>query len=130
MTDFAQALDAAVFARLEPAVTLATVYQHVPQDTPPPVVIIGDSSEGEALDKDGNLVPCEFEIVSVVRGAAREPLNAVQAEVRTALHGWVPGVVDGVLFGDVRQVSRDAQLLPDGEHYYGTQRFAVLAQPA
>jgi hypothetical protein len=90
VTDFSQTLDQQLYDRLQPRVTLAPVYQHVPQNTSPPVTIIADQFPEDIAGKDGSAQRIEFEIVNVIRGPARKPLNAAQQQVRDALHNWTP----------------------------------------
>lgn len=128
--DLAQALEQALFDRLKAEVTLANVFQHVPDKQPPPVVIIGDmnveeisgSKSGSRLDR------VEFDIISLIRGPGRKPLNALQRQVRSALDGWRPADVTDVAFGTITFLDGNGLLIPDEVIYYGTQRFACLIQ--
>lgn len=130
MTDFASALETAVYTRLAAQVTLATVYQHVPEDTPPPVVIIADFFPEQFGGKGDDSERIEFDIVQVIRGAARKPLHALQSEVKSALHLWKPADASGISIGEVQHLNSTAQLLPDGQNYYGSMRFLAFVQTA
>lgn len=130
MTDFAQALEKVLFDRLDGQVTLADVYQHVPQDKPPPVVIIGDLQADQAGAKGDDFQAFEFEIVSIVAATARKPLLALQEQVKGALINWTPPEESGVRFSDVMHLNTSGELMPDGEHYFGVQRWRVFAETA
>jgi hypothetical protein len=128
MADLQQALEKALFDRLTDQVTLARVFQHVPENTPPPVVIIADMSVSAAGGKSSRLDRFEFDIVSLIKSDERKPLNALQTEVRAALDFWQPAAASGVEIGEIGFVSGDGYLLPDEAVYYGTQRFACFVQ--
>lgn len=126
MTSAASAIEATAFTALSAGVTLAPVYQHVPQDTPRPVVIIGDieleplGGKGDDGDRRGTL-----SIISVFEGEARKPMLDMQAEIEVALNvlsntsgGWS---VNFTLAGE------DATMSETGEQYVGLSRFAVIA---
>jgi hypothetical protein len=130
MTDLASALETAVFTRLTAQVTLGAVYQHVPEDTPPPVVIIADFFPEQSGGKGDEFERFEFDIVQVIRGAARKPLHALQSEVKSALHLWKPADASGISIGEVQHLNSTAQLLPDGQNYYGSMRFLTFVQTA
>lgn len=130
MTDLASAVQKAVFDALDEAVTLATVYQHVPEDTPPPVVIIGEDDIDPTLGGKGEQFERhEIRIICVARGPGKLPLRALQEEVRAALDER-PIAASGALLSDPVILSTSDQLLPDGQTYYGEQRFLIFAQPA
>jgi len=128
VSDLQQALEKALFDRLTAAVTLATVFQHVPENHAPPVVIIADMNVDDQGSKDAPLDRFEFEIVAVVHGPARAPLNALQAEIRAALDRWQPAPAGAVTFGAVSFLTGSGNLLPEEIIYYGTQRFACFVQ--
>ncbi|MGE3304285.1 MAG: hypothetical protein AB7M12_14365 [Hyphomonadaceae bacterium] len=134
MTSAASAIEAAAYAALTAGVTLSPVHQHVPQDTPPPVTIVGDidlepfQTKDQDGDRQGTLV-----ITCVVEGEARKPLLDLQDEVEAALSGlrveaggWLLLFTfqssDGLLVAD--PVSEESE---GGETYVGTSRFNVLA---
>jgi hypothetical protein len=126
MSNAISAVEADAYAALVAGVTLATVYQHVPQDTPPPVVIVADM-EAERLgtkegDPDRSII---LSIVCVVEGKARKPLLDLQAEVETVLDGRRATPAGWTLKFSFQ--SSDGALLEDGQTYVGTSRFSVLA---
>ena len=127
--DLQQALEQALFDRLTAIVTLATVFQHVPDNTPPPVVIIGDMNAEEISGaKIGGIDRIEFDIISIIHGPGRKPLNTLQRQVRSALDQWRPADVVDVSFGEISFLDGNGLLIPDEVIYYGTQRFACLVQ--
>lgn len=124
MTSAIEACEAALYDALAAGVTLGTVYQHVPENTPPPVVILGDLSAEDASAKDDDDEAFTVEIVSLIMDEQRAPLLALQGEVKACLHG-ARLKRDGFSFRPLFQGS-DGQLMPDGETYYGSQTFRVV----
>jgi len=126
MTNAVSAVEAAAYEALSAGVTLATVHQHVPANTPPPVVIIADM-DAERLgtkegDPDRNVT---LTVTSIIQGEARLPLLELQAEIETTLDGLrvtPPGWTLKFTFQ-----SSDGVLLEDGQTYVGNSRFGVLA---
>lgn len=125
------AIDLMLFTRLDDVVTLAKVFQHVPENTPPPVIILDDVAiDPEEEMKDSGLWRITASIVSVIIGPSRKPLRALHKQVMNALDEFRPPDVEGWSFGMVKHVSTDVTLLDDGRHYYGAQRFSFYVQPA
>lgn len=119
-------VEAVAYAALAEGVTLAPVYQHVPQDTARPLVIIGDieldafGGKGDDDDERGTL-----EVVSLFEGEERKPLLAMQAEAKEALHelrvtrdGWTIAIT---------YAGATATLSEDSAEYVGLSRFNVIA---
>lgn len=126
MSDAQIATAQAVFAALSAGGLTWPVYQHVPEDTPPPVNIIGDMS-GELLDtKDGKDEQIELTITTVQQGESRAPVLAEQAKIIAALHDQALTSVAGWTINPMRMRS-DAVLMPDGETYLGTTEFTIFA---
>ncbi|HEY1605620.1 MAG TPA: DUF3168 domain-containing protein [Allosphingosinicella sp.] len=131
MPEAASAVEAATFAALsgnDALTALAAVYQHVPEDTPPPVVVIADISEdpGGLLGKDGGGdVQLALTVASVIQGHARKPLFDIEEQVKRSLaehrevrDGWSLTF----LFA-----GSEGQLMEDGQTYVGNCRFTVFA---
>jgi hypothetical protein len=126
MTSAQNATEAAVYAALSADGVLSwPIYQHVPEDTPPPVNIIGDMTGEPLEDKGGGDERIELTIDTVYQGEARKPVLDEQDKISAALDektltvtGWTIRPV---------KLSADALLLPDGETYLGTTRFTVFA---
>ena len=132
MTDFQGALEKAVYDRLSEQVTLATVFQHVPENTPPPVVIISDVDFENEGDKTTPLFRFNINIVSLVQGPGRKPLGPLQAEVFAALNEWTPTATSEVSFGTMHVTSGSGQEIQSaqGPIYYGQQSATVYVQAA
>jgi hypothetical protein len=126
MTNAVSAVEAVAYAELTTAVTLGSVYQHVPENTPPPVVIIADMEAAplgtKASDPDRSI---NLNIVSVIQGKARKPLLDLQAEIETALDGLRATPTGWTL--KFSFLSSDGVLMDDGQTYVGNSRFNVLA---
>lgn len=130
MTDYQGALEKALFDRLTAQVTLATVYQHVPENEPPPVVIIGELDFDNEGDKAGVLMRFTANIISMVQKPGRKGLNALQAEVFSALNEWVPTPTASVTFGTVNVTSGSGQEIQaaQGPVYFGQQSATCYVQ--
>jgi len=132
MTDFQSAVEKVIFDRLSTQVAGAPIFQHVPENKAPPVVIVGDVTIDDEGEKDAALLRFEVSIVCVVQGPGRKPLNALQAQVRAALDRWRPGATLAVQFGEVRIVATSGQEIQaaQGPVYYGQQSAVLYAQAA
>jgi hypothetical protein len=122
------AIEAVAFAALTAGVTLAPVYQHVPEDTPPPVVIVADIDEdAEPLSsKDGaGDMQARLRVVTVFQGHERKPLTAISGQVRQALDGLRQTIDQWDL--TFVFTGRDGSMLEDGETYVGNNNFTVFA---
>lgn len=130
MIDLAAAVQTAVFAALDvPAVTnLASLHQHVPENSVPPLVIVDDISLAPIGGKDGGLDRATVTIVTVMRKPKRAVLYALQSAVRSALE-YRTIAATGALFSQPEQTGQDTALLEDGETYQGTQTFDIIVQP-
>jgi hypothetical protein len=125
--DAEDAIEAAAYAALNvPALTnLSPLFQHVPEDTPPPVTIIGDISSEPIGGKGDTDERASLTIVSVIQGEARKPLMAIQKQIKLLLDGKSltrPGWVLHFAFAGT-----DGVLDEDGTSYIGNTRFTVLA---
>jgi hypothetical protein len=125
--DAEDAVEKEAFERLNVAdiVAIAPVYQHVPQDTPPPVLIIADMDSEPVETKDGGDERVSLILVAVMPGEERVPLRELKALIKRQLDrhqasrgGWRMQFAfegsDGFLDGD----SAD---------YVANFRFSVLA---
>lgn len=133
MTEYQSVLEDVWFDRLQARVTKATVFQHVPDNTPPPVVILGDISFDNQGTKDGPLYLFNIVIVSVIRGHGRKALDELQAEVEAAVKDWTPDAQRGVGFGEAVIQSGNGRLIDteDGSPiYYGEMTFTQFVFPA
>lgn len=131
MIDLMRATQDAFFEALSAAVppTLATVRQHVKQDTRPPLVIIGtieSDNEGSGEQTEHLYV----EVQSIYRGGDRAELLAIMHAVRVALDGKPLAATDAELTAPrfVGAVASDAG--SDGVTYAGISNFELWATAA
>lgn len=103
----------------------AGVFQDVPDNTPPPVIIIGDIEGAPLGDKDGVDALLTLEIVTVTDGDERAPLLALQGKVKDRLNSAKHEVGGWRL--SFSWVDGSATLTPDATGYVGLQKFEVLA---
>ncbi|MBB5684293.1 tail completion protein gp17 [Sphingobium boeckii] len=127
MSEAMDAIEIGVFTELTAAAIGIPIYQHVPEDTAPPVIIIGDLDSDDSIStKDDDLDEAiELEITTVMQTQQRKPVLITQARIKAALNGkaiMMPGFTIRPLW-----VSQSAVLLPDGENYVGTSRFRIMA---
>lgn len=130
MADMAFAVQDAIFDRLAGAIALplAQVYQHVPDGTQPPVVIIGKIDVQDEGGKDCHLARITAEIECFFRGPGRKGLFQIMATVKAALDGQ-PLDQSAANLSRPGFVAQSDELLEDGITYYGTMSFEILAQP-
>ena len=132
MIDSASAVQEASFAALNGAsavTNLAEVWQAPPEDSQPPLVLIGDVVLEPIGGKDGGLDRATFEIVTLIRQPDQTALFALQMAVRNALDGQSI-TATGALLSEPSFLTSEVELLEDGETYMGTQRFETIVQPA
>ena len=129
MPDLQTAVQDAFFAALNVAsvTSLAPVTQHVPEDTQPPIVIIGQIGLEPVGIKAGGFDHATVEIVTEARGPKRALLFAIQSAVRAALEGK-PIAAVGVILSPPAFAGSDTDQLEDGVTYIGTQRFETFVQ--
>ncbi len=126
MSDAQNATEAAVYAALAAGGLAYPVFQHVPENTPPPVNIIGDISGEPLSDKGSQDERIDLTITTVVQTEQRKPVLLEQGKIRAALDDVA---LTGAAGWTIRPqyLSGDAVLLPDGETYLGTMRFTIFA---
>lgn len=126
MSSAVSAVEAVAFDKLETAVTLATVYQDVPDDTMPPVVIIGDiTAQPFTDDPDDPDRVVSLTVATVIAGEERQPCTDIQDEIETAL-GGARATRDGWALA-FRSLGSDAALAADASGYAGTTTFEIIA---
>lgn len=126
MSSALTAVEQMAFEVLTEAVTLAAVFQDVPDDYQDEVVIIGDlSAEPFTDDPDDPDRRVTLTINTVTIGDERAPCSAIQAQVETAL-GIARDTANGweLIF---RSLGSDATLAGDGSGYVGTTTFEIIA---
>lgn len=132
MIDLLTATQDAVFGALKNAIDpgIAAVFQHIPQDTQPPWVMVGAIDSENAGGKFEQEEKLTIEVQSVFRGAGRAPLLAIMHAVRVALDDQqLAG--DSVTFSTVSWLSASvSDVAGDGVTYAGVSNFEVYAEPA
>ncbi len=126
MSNAKSIVEAAVFAALDQAVTLATVYQDVPQDAEGDLVIIGDMKSSRMPGKEES--PDRIVIVTIVGisfAEERAPLLAMQAQCDAALDGVTLEAPGWTLRGQF--LDDDAVLAEDGSRYDGVASYQFTA---
>jgi hypothetical protein len=126
MSGAGAAVEAATFDRLDQDVSLATVFQDVPEDTMPPVVILGDIGAepftNDPSDPDRRVT---LTITTITAGEERLPCTDIQDEVEASLGGLRVNR-DGWALA-FRCLGSDAQLIGDASGYVGTTTFEIIA---
>lgn len=125
MSDAQDACEAAIYGALSGNVTWP-VHQHVPENTPPPVNILGDMTGTPLDDKDGGDEQIEMVINTVFQGEQRKPVLQEQGRISALLDEKALTSVDGWTIRPLKTRS-DAVLMPDGETYLGTIELIVFA---
>lgn len=119
-------VEAVAFEVLSQAVTLAAVFQDVPDNYQDEVVIIGDlSADPFTDDPDDPDRRVTLTVNTVTIGDERAPCSAIQEQVETAL-GKARDIRDGweLIF---RSLGSDATLAGDGTGYVGITTFEIIA---
>lgn len=126
--DAISATDKAVFARLSAGITGASVFQHVPQDTPvgAGLVIIGEMDDAMPLGSKGDRdreIP--LTIIVLTEGEERAPCAAIAAKVEQLL-GDATLIVPG---WNIRPafVQSSVSRAEEFEGYVGLVLFRVMA---
>lgn len=126
MSNAKSIVEAVAFNALSAGVTTATVYQDAPENSPTPVVIIGDmKSSGlpvKGADADRQVT---IAIVTIVEAEERAPLLGIQNEIENALDGH-NFEQDGWTLA-FEFLDDDAVLSEDGSTYSGVTSFSVIA---
>lgn len=130
--DYQGALEQAVFDRLCQTVNLAKVFQNVPDNELPPVVIIGDIDFEDEGDKGGPLFRYSIQMMAIVSGKSRRVLNKVDAQVHAALNRWRPDPTDEVEFGEMSIETGTGQevQVTQGTTYFSQKTASVYVWPA
>lgn len=116
------------YSVLAAGISGATVYQDVPENEPPPLVVLGDSSSlpiGGKGDPDEKVT---INVVTLVSAEEKAPLTALQGQIKTLLREHKATVSGFTLHFTFE--SDDAQLHENGVHYVGTSTFSVFALAA
>jgi hypothetical protein len=129
MIDLLTATQDAIYAALNvPAVTaLAPVFQHVPEGTAPPYIVVADIDAEPGEDKGSQAMTVD--VVSVHRGKGRRPLLAMMHAVFEALEGQSIAA-PGADLECPRWLGSETSPAEDGVTYGALQQFLVSAEPA
>jgi hypothetical protein len=103
----------------------AAVFQHVPQDTLPPVIIIGDIDVQPLALKDDPDRRISLTILTVTEAEERKSMLDLQDAIESRLDGARISH-DGWIIA-FTQTGCDAVLTPEGDGYIGTNSFTILA---
>lgn len=126
MSGATSAAEGAAFDLLTAGVTLAPIYQDVPEDLPPPVVILGEiSAQPFTDDPDDPDRRLTLTITTVTAGEERQPCTDIQDQVEAALHG-ARVERDGWALA-FRSLGSDAALIGDSTGYVGTTTAEAIA---
>lgn len=126
--DAEDAVEAEAYAVLNvPAViALAKVFQHVPEDTEPPVLIIGDMDSEPIETKGGRDQKVTLILATVMDAEERRPIRALKAKIIELLHGHQ--ATRGGWLMEFTFIGSDGFRDPEtATAYVGNFRFTVLA---
>ena len=125
MADAKDAAQAEAYSVLAAGVSGAPIYEDVPANTPPPIVVLGDCASEPIGGKDDHDEQVSIDVLTLVSAEEKAPLNALQGQIKALLRGH-KAVRDGFelhfLFGN-----ETARLDDDGVTYVGTTTFSVMA---
>lgn len=116
-------IQAAIFTRLSSVGT--PVYDHVPQDTPFPYIVIGDDTS-TAWDTD-NSIGSESTLTIHVwsRQRGRKEVKEIMADIYASLHRHDVSISGGVLVECAAEF-QESFLDPDGITRHGVIRFRLI----
>lgn len=125
MSDPIDITESVAFAQLAAAIVGAAVFQDVPFNTPPPVVIVGDIA-GSHLGGKGDVdMRGSLSIEAITEGQERKPNSDLCAQVRAIL-GDRDFAQDGFTIS-FDAGSSTVVLAGDGQTYVGTTAFTWFA---
>ena len=126
MSDASWEIQKAVFAALDTALSVS-VYDHVPQNTAPPYVTLGDDTVQDWSTKTTEGEESTLTIHAWSRHEGRKEVKQLLGTIKTALHE-----VTLSLTGFTNILTRfdfeDTFLDADGLTYHGVMRFKMLVQ--
>lgn len=135
-TELLEAAQDALFAALKPLEAVAglptglAVFQHIPEDTQPPMVMIGHLASDAGDEKGDTLEQITAEVHYVYRGPGRAPLLAMMREGRRLLRDQQLASGDAQFEAPRWLKSEAGDALADGVTYVGLQIFQFYACPA
>ncbi|GAA4218632.1 hypothetical protein GCM10022253_19460 [Sphingomonas endophytica] len=125
MTSAKAATELLAFEQLHSGVNGAAVFQDVPDDAPPPLVIIGDIESAPFAGADDPDRRITLTLIVITEGDERAPCVDLQEQVEAILAGRSFRVDEWNLH--VALESSDAVLSEDGTGYVGTTILTLLA---
>jgi hypothetical protein len=126
MTSAEDAIEKVAFDLLSAIADLgAPVYQHVPEDTPPPVVIIGDIEAAPLGGKNDPDRLATLSVMTVTEAEERKSLLQIKGKAEAALDG-AQAEHDGWTLS-FAFLGATAVLDAEGAGYVGESRFQILA---
>jgi hypothetical protein len=128
MSDLADAVQAAIFARLNAGVTLAPVFSVLPDGQKPPTVLIGESLAEQVGGKNSDAERHEITVRSFVAGTSKRDLFAVMEQVKAALHNQQLTFAGFSLSRAVMTSASELRDLDDAA-LVGEQNFTVFVTP-
>jgi hypothetical protein len=121
------AAEAAIFAALKQGVTLAPVYQDVPDGTQAPIVILAELAGDPIGGKGSRSMQLDLTVTCEVWKMVRKPILDLQDQVKAAIDGRTLAqdgfeITAAFVTSEARQVGAGT--------YFGTSTFTVFVTPA
>ena len=126
--DTVEAVQKAFYDWLSGGSVGAPVFDEVPDNQFPPVVIIDRIDTTYTGTKTEPAEQHSIEIVSVTQGKSKKSLRGIMAKVKNRLHGAAMPITGATIGRPVFDGS-DEDTLDDGKTHIGRQRFIVDAEP-
>lgn len=106
------------------------VYQHLPENTQPPYILIGTIEADDFASRDEQASTMRAEVITVWRGNRRRELLWMMWQVRRRLN-YQAIAADGAAFTRP-QIEKEiaSEAIADGVTYTGLSTFTFTAQPA
>lgn len=129
MSDASLVVQKAIFDAVSAAVSPAPVFDHIPQDQPPPYVTVGDDtiSYDDSKTSFGQEHSITIQVFSGRRG--RVEAKTLMAQVYAALHQQRL-VISGQTATPVKFEFGDSFMEPDGVHARVVHRYRLKTQPS
>jgi hypothetical protein len=133
----------ALFAALEPIAGAASipeglsadlgglrVFQHVPEDTAPPYIVLGNIESTDQSCRDEQASEIMAEVITVWRGHRRRELLWMMHQVRRQLNNQPIAAAGAVFTRPTIGAEKASEAINDGVTYVGLSTFTFTAQPA
>jgi hypothetical protein len=129
MRDTTLAVQTALHGRLSGAFGSVPIYDHVPDGSQPPAIVIDKIVTSNEGGKGSPLYRHDVDVLLFVRARGRKGLRKMMDEVVERLDDQPLSAAGAVIQRPVHTGSSDEEL-PDGVTYAGLVRFTIWAQPA